>query len=110
MARKSSWLIRNSSMSTNSRRYRSASFRARATSSDGSSGRGGGGVAGSVVMAMRLGSGRERAQLEERHVKRQDDGRDDQPHDHQERRFDQLDEPIDLGVDLLVVELGEAVE
>src|SRR6185503_21376190 len=110
MARKSSWLIRNSSMSTNSRRYRSASLRARTTSSDGSPGRGETSLAGSVDVAMCLRARGQRAEFEERHVERQHDRGDDEAHDHQERWFDQLDEPIDLGIDLLVVKLGEAVE
>src|ERR1044072_5769028 len=97
-------------MSMNSRRYRSASLRARATSSDASSGRGVASLAGSVEMAMCLGARGQRTELEERHVERQHDGGDDETHEHEQRGLDQFDEPIDFGVDLLVVEVGEAVE
>ncbi len=54
--------------------------------------------------------GQHRAQLEERHVERQQERGDDDAHDHEQQRFDQRDEPLHVGRDLLVVEVGDGVQ
>src|SRR5262245_61720288 len=95
-------------MSMKSSRYRSASVRARASSSEYSSGFGNR-LADAVVAIVELRP-HDRGQLEQRQVQRQHDGRDDDAHEDQHRRLDQLGDPLHFGLDLFVIELGEAAQ